>query len=153
MDLHEVVKGTSSLRRKQKRRGRGPGSGSGKTAGRGTKGLRARSGGSLPPWYEGGATPTYRRFPKKGFNNARFASVFDVVNVGAVNSFDEKSVVGPDELRNAGLVNGRLPVKLLAKGEISKPLTIRVHAVSASALAKVQAAGGTVELLEKQPNA
>lgn len=149
MDLHEIVKGTSKLREKRKLIGRGPGSGLGKSAGRGMKGFRSRSGSSLPTWYEGGATPTYRRFPKRGFNNKRFADIVEEVNVGALKRFKAGAEIGPLELKAAGLIHGKGRIKLLGQGAIDKGVTVRVHAVSPSAKSKVEAAGGKVAILEK----
>ncbi|HHN46663.1 MAG TPA: 50S ribosomal protein L15, partial [Planctomycetes bacterium] len=117
--------------------------------GRGIKGLGARSGGSLPPWYEGGATPTYRRFPKKGFNNKRFAVLVEEVNVDALERFEANAEVGPAELKAAGVIDGKGLVKLLGRGEVKKPLKVSVHRVSAAARQKVEAAGGAVAILEK----
>jgi len=149
VDLHEIVKGTSDLRRKKRRIGRGPGSGSGKSAGRGIKGLGARSGAGLPPWYEGGATPGFRRFPKKGFSNTSFEKSYELVNIGALKKFDGSAEVGPAELKSAGLVRGKAMIKLLGKGVIDKAVTVKVHAASAEAKNKLEAAGGKLVILEK----
>lgn len=130
-----------------KRLGRGAGSGQGMTAGRGTKGQKSRSGGGTPPWFEGGQMPLQRRIPKRGFTNI-FKQVLSVVNVGDLSRFDAGSEIGPADLVGAGLVrkvnNG---VKLLANGEISQSVTVRVHKASASAVQKIEGAGGKVELI------
>jgi large subunit ribosomal protein L15 len=149
LNLHDIQKGTGKLRKREKLVGRGPGTGHGKSSGRGMKGFRARSGSSLPPWYEGGATPTLRRFPKRGFNNKRFRGEVEEVNVGALNRFTAGGEVGPNELAQQGLVTGCAPVKLLGKGTVDRKLTVKVHAASKSARSKLSAAGCTLVILEK----
>ncbi|MGC9194783.1 MAG: 50S ribosomal protein L15 [Syntrophobacteraceae bacterium] len=137
----------SGAKKNTKRLGRGSGSGQGMTAGKGTKGQKARSGGGTPPWFEGGQMPLQRRIPKRGFTNI-FKKQFSVVNVGDLGELAAEGVVGPDELVFAGLVRkNHHPVKLLANGEISRPVTIRVHKASASAVQKIEAAGGKVEFI------
>ncbi len=137
-------------RRPRKRVGRGIGSGSGKTCGRGTKGAGARSGWKRRPYFEGGQMPLSRRVPKRGFTNL-FREPFQVVNVQALTRFDAGSAVDTAALAGAGLVHSaERPVKLLAQGEIDRALTLRVHAVSASARAKIEAAGGSVEIIERK---
>lgn len=134
----------------RKRLGRGSGSGLGKTAGRGHKGQKSRSGGGTPPWFEGGQMPLQRRVPKRGFTNI-FKTRYEVVNVGDLERFPSGSEVGPDELRKVGLVKKiRDGIKLLADGDIAFPLTIRVHKASDSAVRKIEAAGGRVELIPSQ---
>ncbi len=130
-----------------KRLGRGPGSGQGMTGGKGTKGQKARSGGGTPPWFEGGQMPLQRRIPKRGFTNI-FKKVFSVVNIDDLERFPAGSEVGPLDFIGAGILK-KVPygIKLLANGEISQALTIRVHKASASAVQKIEAAGGKVELL------
>jgi large subunit ribosomal protein L15 len=130
-----------------KRLGRGSGSGQGMTGGKGTKGQKARSGGGTPPWFEGGQMPLQRRIPKRGFTNI-FKKVFSVVNVDDLERFPAGSDVGPLDFIGSGILR-KVPygIKLLANGEISQPLTIRVHKASASAVQKIEAAGGKVELL------
>ncbi len=130
-----------------KRLGRGCGSGQGKTAGKGTKGQKARSGGGVPPWFEGGQMPLQRRVPKRGFTNI-FKKQFAVVNVGDLGEMSAGAEIGPLDLVAAGLLRrNHLPVKLLADGEISLALTISVHKASASAVQKIEAAGGKVVLV------
>lgn len=137
------AKGAKSAR---KRVGRGEGSGLGKTSGKGNKGLRARSGGGTKPGYEGGQMPLQRRLPKRGFVNA-FREEWSVVNVKDLNRFDDGSVVDAESLRNNGLVKGSAAgVKLLGNGEVTRKLTVRVDRASKSAVVKVAAAGGTVEV-------
>lgn len=130
-------------RRRMKRVGRGPGSGHGKTAGRGHKGHKARSGGSTPAGYEGGQMPLQRRIPKRGFRNP-FRLRFSIVNVGQLERFEAGATVDAAALERAGLVDGG-PVKLLAKGKLSKPLRVTVHRWSRAAAEAVSSAGGTVE--------
>jgi large subunit ribosomal protein L15 len=135
---------------KEKRVGRGHGSGHGKTSGRGHKGQKAREGLDIRPFFEGGQTPIHRRLPKRGFKNI-FKVEYAVVNVGALSkAFSPNEVVDENSLREKGLIKGKgKPIKLLGNGEITIPLTIRVHAVSRSAKEKVEKAGGRVELIKK----
>jgi large subunit ribosomal protein L15 len=130
-----------------KRLGRGSGSGQGMTAGKGTKGQKSRSGGGTPPWFEGGQMPLQRRIPKRGFTNI-FRKEFTVVNVADLERFSSGSEIGPLDFQSVGLVK-KVPygVKLLANGEIDRPLTVRVHKASASAVQKIEAAGGKVEII------
>lgn len=134
---------------REKRVGRGPGSGHGKTSCRGQKGQRSRSGGGVPPWFEGGQMPLIRRLPKRGFKNP-FRVEYEVVNVkDLAKRFSEGAVVDIEALKEAGLVKGRnVRVKLLGDGEINFALTVKVHATSRSAREKIEKAGGKVELLE-----
>jgi large subunit ribosomal protein L15 len=146
MDLNELrpVEGSTKTR---KRKGRGPGSGLGKTCGRGIKGQRSRSGGGVRLGFEGGQMPLARRLPKRGFYN-KWGKEISEVNVGDLDRFESGATVDVDALKASGLLkkvgDG---VKLLGNGEIDRPLTVRVHRVSKSAKAKVEAAGGTVELI------
>jgi large subunit ribosomal protein L15 len=129
-----------------KRVGRGQGSGLGQTSGRGHKGLKARSGGGTPPGYEGGQMPLQRRLPKRGFTNP-FGKTYAIVHVKDLNRFDAGTVVDPDALEAAGIVrNRRDGVKLLADGEVDRPLTVKVDRISRAAAKKVTEAGGTVEV-------
>src|SRR4029077_15394957 len=125
MQLHEARRADLSNKRKV-RVGRGPGSGLGKTAGRGIKGATSRSGYAMKVTYEGGQMPLFRRLPKRGFTNGRFRETFVVVNVGELGSFKAGSKVGPDEMRDAGVLRGpmRYPVKVLGDGELKAALTI-----------------------------
>ena len=134
-------------KRARKRVGRGEGSGLGKTSGKGHKGLKARSGGGTKPGYEGGQMPLQRRLPKRGFVNV-FREETAVVNVKELNRFEAGAVVDADALRRTGLVKGSCPggVKLLGNGEVTRKLTVKVDRASKSAVGKVVAAGGTVEV-------
>jgi large subunit ribosomal protein L15 len=130
----------------RKRVGRGKGSGLGKTAGKGHKGLRARSGGGTKPGYEGGQMPLQRRLPKRGFVNI-FRKEWAIVNVKSLNRFPAGSVVDAEALRMEGLIKGTADgVKLLGDGDIDRKLTVKVDKASRSAVEKVVAAGGTVEV-------
>ncbi len=133
---------------KRNRVGRGPGSGNGKTAGRGFNGQKSRSGYKQKLGFEGGQMPLYRRIPRRGFNNARFTVRFTIINVGDLNGFDAGTVVDLDKVLEVGLTSPETPwLKVLGNGEIDRPLTIKTHKISASAKAKVEAAGGTIEIL------
>jgi large subunit ribosomal protein L15 len=134
-------------KRVPKRLGRGTGSGLGKTAGRGTKGQKSRSGGGTPPWFEGGQMPLQRRVPKRGFTNI-FKKHYAVVNLRDLERFPPDSEIGPEAFLKSGLVKKlRAGIKLLAKGTLTRPLTIRVHFASASAVRGVEAAGGRIVLI------
>jgi len=144
--LHELRPAKGS-KFKRTRVGRGIGSGLGKTAGRGTKGQKARSGGGVRPGFEGGQMPLYRRIPKRGFTNI-FKKEVAIVNVRDLVRFPAGTVVTPELLKEEGLIKGKkVLVKLLGKGEIDRPLTVRVHQVSAGAAEKIAAAGGKVEVI------
>jgi large subunit ribosomal protein L15 len=132
----------------KKRIGRGQGSGQGKTAGRGHKGAKSRSGFKFKRGFEGGQMPLHRRVPKRGFHNP-FRVAYEVVNLDTLTAkFDAGSVVTPELLREQGLIGGgRRPVKVLARGELGKALTIRAHKFSGKAAEKIAAAGGASELI------
>jgi large subunit ribosomal protein L15 len=136
-------------RHAKKRIGRGQGSGQGKTAGRGHKGAKSRSGFKFKRGFEGGQMPLHRRVPKRGFHNP-FRVEYDVVNVDTLaNKFEAGVVVTPDAMREAGLVSGGgRPVKILARGEVAKALTVRAHRFSEKAAEKIVAAGGAWEVIE-----
>ena len=145
MKVHDLKPAPGSNPKKQ-RVARGIGGRRGKTAGTGTKGQGTR--GRIPPKFEGGQTPLSRRTPKlKGFNNP-FRIEYTVINLDHLDGFDAGSEVTPETLRARGLVHKHGLVKVLGRGEITKALTIRVHAISASAAEKIKAAGGTVEVVE-----
>lgn len=128
----------------KKRVGRGNGSGLGGTAGKGHKGQKARTGGRVRWGFEGGQTPLMRRLPKFGFSNVAFATEYDVFNLAQLNKFDGE--VSPETLESAGLLRaGR--VKILAKGELSKALTVKAHKFSAKAKEAIEKAGGKVEVI------
>lgn len=132
----------------RKRVGRGPGSGHGKTAGRGHKGQRSRSGYRHQRGFEGGQMPLHRRVPKRGFTNI-FRIEYDVVNLRDLDRFEAGASVTLDALREQRLANSRRPVKILGDGELSKPLQVSAHKFSASARARIEAAGGRCEVLPR----
>ncbi len=145
MKLHHL-KPAAGSKKKRIRVGRGEGGRRGKTAGRGTKGTKARN--TVPAWFEGGQMPLYRRLPKlKGFKN-RNRVEYTVVNVERLNDFHQGATVGPDELRGRGLAKKRGPIKSLGQGRLEKKLTVRAHAFSVGAVEAIQAADGTVEVVE-----
>ncbi|HEY8484497.1 MAG TPA: 50S ribosomal protein L15 [Longimicrobiales bacterium] len=147
MDLSNLRR-PEGAHRARKRVGRGPGSGLGKTSGRGHKGHKARTGGQTRPWFEGGQMPLQRRVPKRGFRNPH-RKEYEIVNLRDLARIEEDTIT-PELLHERRLVDlGKgLPVKILGDGEIDRRITVRAHAVSAGARAKIEAAGGTVELLE-----
>lgn len=147
MRLH-TLQPNPGAKHRRKRLGIGESSGKGKTSGKGHKGQKARSGGSIRPGFEGGQMPIYRRLPKRGFTNAAFKTTYGVVNLDALEkNFAAGDSVTEETLRKVGLVNGRFDgVKILGRGEISKALTIQVDEVSATALKKIEAAGGKIVL-------
>ena len=147
MKLHELSPSEGS-KKNSFRVGRGHGSGNGKTAGKGHKGQNARSGGGVRPGFEGGQMPLYRRLPKRGFNNARFATNYAIVNVSDLDVFEDGAVVDAAALVESGLVNDQCDgIKILGNGEISKKLTVHAAAFSQSAKEKIEAAGGKAEVM------
>ncbi len=135
-------------RHRRKRVGRGPGSGKGKTCGTGVKGQGTRSGHKIKPWFEGGQMPLFQRIPKKGFHNM-FRSESEIVNVGELAIFGDGATVDAAALAARGLIRGSgQPVKVLAEGEPPKGLKLSVAKISASARAKIEAQGGSVETTE-----
>ena len=147
MKLHELAPAEGS-KKEHFRVGRGHGSGNGKTAGKGHKGQNARSGGGVRPGFEGGQMPLYRRLPKRGFNNARFATNYAIVNVSDLDVFEDGAVVDAAALVESGLVNDQCDgIKILGNGEISKKLTVHAAAFSQSAKEKIEAAGGKAEVI------
>lgn len=147
MRLH-ALKPPEGARKRMKRVGRGPGSGHGKTAGRGHKGQKARSGGQVHPWFEGGQLPLYRRVPKRGFRNP-LKKVYAIVNLKDLDRFEAGTKVTPALLEEAGLVKNALKgVKVLGEGELRKPLHILAHKFSRSAAQKIRETGGTVEVIK-----
>ncbi len=136
-------------KKEKKRVGRGIGSGLGKTAGRGHKGQKSRSGGTKPIWFEGGQTPIYRRIPKRGFKNP-FSKEYDIVNLFQLEEkFEANEVVSPETLKERGLIKGKLEgklIKILAKGELTKPLVFKgIHAFSKKAKEIIEGVGGRIE--------
>ncbi|GIK15472.1 MAG: 50S ribosomal protein L15 [Planctomycetota bacterium] len=136
---------------KRKRLGRGPGSGLGKTAGRGHKGAGSRAGWKMRGLAEGGAIPTHRRFPKRGFSNAKFRVEYTVVNVATLEArYESGATVTPESLRDSGLVGHlRNPIKILGFGELKKKLTVEAAKFSKSAEQKITSAGGTVKVVAR----
>ena len=147
MKLHELSPAEGSVK-DGFRKGRGAGSGNGKTAGKGHKGQNARSGGGVRPGFEGGQLPLYRKLPKRGFNNFRFAKKYAVVNVELLNKFNDGDVVDFAALLNAGIIKNVFDgVKVLGEGEITKKLTVKAAVFSASAKEKIEAVGGKTEVV------
>ena|SRR6185369_11588007 len=150
MRLHDL-KPRPGAKHRRKRLGQGESSGHGKTSGRGGKGQTARSGSSIRIGFEGGQMPLIRRIPKRGFNNTRHGTRYLPVNLEALNRFEDGARVDEASLRSVGLANGRAGgVKILGDGELSKKLTVSAHAFSASAKAKIEAKGGTCELVGRK---
>jgi large subunit ribosomal protein L15 len=148
MKLHEL-RPNKQARKQKKRVGRGDSSGRGKTAGRGTKGQKSRSGGNIPPYFEGGQLPLVRRLPRRrGFTNI-FKTQFATVNLDRLNErFDQGDEVSPTTLTQVGLIKSpKVLIKVLGRGDLEKPLTVRAHGFSATARAKIEAAGGSIEEL------
>jgi large subunit ribosomal protein L15 len=147
MRLHDL-KPRPGAKHRRKRLGQGESSGHGKTSGRGGKGQTARSGSSIRIGFEGGQMPLIRRIPKRGFNNVRHGTRYVAVNLEALNRFDDGARVDETALRSMGLANGRSDgVKILGDGELTRKLTVSAHAFSASAKAKIEAKGGTCEIV------
>jgi large subunit ribosomal protein L15 len=151
MRLEELRPAPGATKRR-KRIGRGPGSGHGKTATKGAKGHKARSGGGKAGGFEGGQMPLYRRLPKRGFTPYGGKTSYAVVNLESLSGFTADAVVDPDGLAKAGLIklSGRGRVKVLGTGDVPHALTVRAHAVSESARAKIEAKGGRVEVLPER---
>lgn len=148
VDLNDLRR-PKGANRSGKRLGRGPGSGTGKTAGRGHKGQKARTGHhGMPAWFEGGQMPIQRRLPKRGFTSHK-QNDFEIVNVKDFTRV-EGDTITPALLHESGLVDlgSGLPIKVLGKGELDRKLTVKTHAITAGARKKIEDAGGTVELLE-----
>jgi len=153
MRLHNL-KPRPGAKHRTKRLGQGESSGHGKTSGRGGKGQTARSGSSIRIGFEGGQMPLIRRIPKRGFNNAQFTTKYLSVNVGELNKFDEGAKVDEMALRSVGLANGQADgIKILGDGELTKKLSVSASAFSASAKAKIEAKGGTIEIISRKPAA
>jgi large subunit ribosomal protein L15 len=147
MKLHELRPAKGSTKNR-KRLGRGTATGQGKTAGRGQKGQKSRSGGGVRPGFEGGQMPLYRRLPIRGFNNARFAKVYTEVNVDRLNIFEDNTEVTPELLKEKGVIKKiQDGVKILGNGELNKKLIVKAHKFSKSAAEKIEANGGKVEVI------
>ena len=146
MELHNLAPAAGSVK-ESKRKGRGIGTGNGKTAGRGHKGQKARSGGGVRVGFEGGQMPLARRVPKRGFNNI-FAKPLEFVNVSALNKFEDGAVVDAQALLAAGILSKcTYGVKILGNGELTKKLTVNAAAFSETAKQKIEAAGGKTEVV------
>ena len=146
MNLHELSPAPGSTR-KAYRKGRGAGSGNGKTGGRGHKGQKARSGGGVRAGFEGGQMPLVRRLPKRGFNNI-FAERLEAINVSALEKFEDGAVVNVCDLLDKGILSKcEHGVKILGNGTLTKKLTVRANAFSASAKEKIEAVGGKAEVV------
>lgn len=147
MKLHELEKNIGATHAK-KRVGRGPGSGIGKTSGKGQKGQKARSGGSINPVFEGGQLPLFRRLPKRGFKNYNFRTRYAVINLDSLNRFEEGTIVTPALLKETGIIKNQLDgVKVLGNGTLEKKLTIQANKFSASALEKIKESGSKAEVI------
>ena len=148
MKLHELSPAEGSVKERF-RKGRGAGSGNGKTAGKGHKGQNARSGGGVRPGFEGGQLPLYRKLPKRGFKNYLFGKVYSVVNVEALNKFNDGDVVDAAALLEKGVVSSVAAdgVKVLAKGTLTKNITVKAAIFSAAAKEKIEAVGGKTEVV------
>ena len=147
MKLHELEKNIGATHAK-KRVGRGSGSGLGKTSGRGQKGQKARSGGSINPVFEGGPLPLYRRLPKRGFSNYPFKKEYAVINLSDLNVFEDGTVVTPALLKERGIVKKQLSgIKVLGEGQLEKKLTVQAHKFSKSAIDKINESGSKAEVI------
>lgn len=147
MKLNELKNHPGSTHR-NKIVGRGPGSGHGKTACRGENGQKSRSGGKVKAWFEGGQNPLYKRIPRRGFSNARFTTRYAVVNVSALNIFDEGTTVTPELLREKKLVKKELDgIKILGNGTLEKKLTVKANLFTNSAINKIEELGGKAEVI------
>ena len=147
MKLHELSPAEGSVKENY-RKGRGAGSGNGKTAGKGHKGQNARSGGGVRPGFEGGQLPLYRKLPKRGFNNYRFAKKYATINVQSLNKFNDGEVVDCAALLAAGIIRNTFDgVKVLGEGEVTKKLTVKAAVFTAGAKEKIEAAGGKTEVV------
>ncbi len=144
MRLHDSQPRPGAVKRK-KRIGCGESSGHGKTSCKGHKGQMARSGRGIRPGFEGGQMPLFRRLPKKGFSNVQFRDVYETVNVGDLNAFDDGAVINEAALREKGLVNRNCDaIKILGSGDLSRKLTVEIKSLSASAREKIEKAGGSI---------
>lgn len=146
MKLHELAPAPGSTKAAY-RKGRGAGSGNGKTAGKGHKGQNARSGGGVRPGFEGGQMPLHRRIPKRGFNNI-FAAEYVAINVDVLNRFEDGAVVDAKAISDAGIIkNTKDGIKILGRGELTRKITVKAVAFSASAKEKIEKAGGKAEVM------
>ncbi len=147
MKMNELKRPSGSTH-KRKIVGRGPGSGLGKTAGRGENGQLSRSGGKVPAWFEGGQNPLYKRIPRRGFSNKRFATKYSVVNVEKLNIFEDGTEVTPELLIEKGIINKSLDgIKILGNGNLERKLTVKANVFTNSAINKIEGNGGKAEVI------
>jgi large subunit ribosomal protein L15 len=147
--LNYEITSVAGRRKSRKRVGRGSGSGHGKTSGRGHKGSRSRAGAMLRSLYEGGQMPLFRRLPKHGFSNYKFATRFDIVNVSQLERFDDGADVGAEQLSNAGLIDScKSKVKILGGGGLTKKLQVTAHKFSKTAEQKIVGCGGMAKVIK-----
>ena len=147
MKLHELRPNEKAFK-ERKRVGRGPGSGLGKTSGKGQKGQNARSGGGVRPGFEGGQLPLFRRLPKRGFSNAKFKTVYAVINLSDLNKFEDGAIVTPEILKEMGILKNQLDgVKVLGNGKLEKKLTVKAHRFSKTAQEAIEKMGGKAEVM------
>ena len=147
MKLHELRPNEKAFK-VRKRVGRGPGSGLGKTSGKGHKGQNARSGGGVRPGFEGGQLPLFRRLPKRGFSNARFKTVYAVINLSDLNKFEEGAIITPELLKEMGILKNQLDgVKVLGNGKLEKKLTVKANKFSQTAIEAIEKMGGKAEVI------
>ena len=147
MKLNELKPNEKAFKTR-KRVGRGPGSGLGKTSGKGHKGQNARSGGGVRPGFEGGQLPLFRRLPKRGFSNAKFKTVYAVINLSDLNKFEDGAIVTPEILKEMGILKNQLNgVKVLGNGKLEKKLTVKAHKFSNSAKESIEKMGGKAEVI------
>ena len=137
------LNGPTRGRKSRKRIGRGIGSGTGKTSGKGQKGQNSRSGGRMPPWFEGGQMPLHRRLPKRGFTNI-FKKHYQIVNVEQLSRCGSADPITPEVMKEKGLIKKNGPVKILGMGELSESMNVHAHKFSGSAQAKIEKSGGKV---------
>ena len=147
MKLHTMVQPEGAIKTR-KIVGRGPGSGLGKTSGKGHKGQNARTGGGVRPGFEGGQTPLFRRLPKRGFSNAMFKIEYAVINLSDLNKFEDGAVITPELLKEMGIIKKQLSgIKVLGNGTLEKKITVKANKFSKSAVEKIEAIGGKVEVI------
>lgn len=147
MKLHELKPNEKAFKTR-KRVGRGSGSGLGKTSGKGQKGQNARSGGGVRPGFEGGQLPLFRRLPKRGFSNAKFKTVYAVINLSDLNKFDDGAIITPEILKEMGILKNQLDgVKVLGNGKLEKKLTVKAHKFSNTAKESIEKLGGKAEVI------
>ena len=147
MKLHTIKPNEGAIKAR-KRVGRGPGSGMGKTSTRGENGQNSRSGGGVRLGFEGGQTPLFRRIPKRGFSNAKFKTVYAVINLSDLNKFEDGAEVTPEILKDMGLVKSQLDgIKVLGNGTLEKKLSVKAHKFSSAAKEQIEKLGGKAEVI------